>query len=153
MMKTCFLLFGVILLVLAAPATAALPDIVLDQIRQDIREIMTENGQVPPTAALDEVHGMVIREMTASQKPLEMTAVEIAAFRNEKPLVSEEEFNRVMREFKKAIQNQPLPHLVAYYERKREAKLITPRQKILCYLLTLRLADLAGVTIPPAPKG
>lgn len=151
-MKTCLLLLGVVLLVLTGPAAAALPDVVLDQIRHDIREIMTEKGQTPPTVAVDEVFGMVIREMTASQKPLEMSTADLAAFRNEKPSVSEEEFTRVMQEFKKAIKNQPLPHLLAYYDRQREAKLLTPRQKILCYLLTLRLADLSGIPIPPASK-
>lgn len=152
MIKTCFLLFGILLLVLAAPASAALPDVVLEQIRHDIREIMTDKGRPPPVAALDEVFGMVIREMTSSHKPLEMSNADVAAFRNEKPLVSEEEFTRVMQEFKKAINNQPLPHLLAYYERQREARLLTPRQKILCYLLTLRLADMSGIPIPAAPK-
>ena len=152
MIKTCFLFFGVLLLVLAAPVSAALPDVVLEQIRHDIRVIMSEKGPAPATAEVDEVCTMVVREMTESSKPLQISTADLAAFRNEKPAFSDAELTRVMQELKKAINNKPLPHLLAYYERQRQAGALTPKQKILCYLLTLNLAEHSGISIPPAPK-
>lgn len=62
---------------------------------------MTDNGQPPLVAALDEFFGMVDREMTEGEKPLAISTADLAAFRNEKPAVEDEELNRVMQELKK----------------------------------------------------
>lgn len=131
---------------------AELPDVVVQQLRYDVRDAMTKNGQIPPVAAVDETLGMVMRELNSKNYPFELSPTDLVEFRKEETSLADAEVNRVMIEFKKAIQNKQLPHLLAYYDQQRERGVLTPRQKILCYRLILRLAAAAGLKIEPAAK-
>ncbi|MFO1439795.1 MAG: hypothetical protein U1F81_15845 [Verrucomicrobiaceae bacterium] len=150
-MKTPFFLLSILVL-LVAEAMASLPDVVIQQIRYDIRDAMTQNGQSPPSGVIDETLAKVRQELESGPRPFELSPAQLVEFRNETPSVTDAEVDRLMAELKRALRGGPMPHLLAHYERQRQAKLLTPRQKILCYLITLNLAEQSGIPIPHAPK-
>lgn len=132
---------------------AAVPDIVVEQLRLDVREaMMAKDGKLPPVAAVDETLGIVMRELNSETSPFELSPSELVDFRKESTSLTNDDMNRVMLAFKKGINNKPLPHLLAYYDRLREAGVLTPRQKIICHKLLLRMAALFNIEIPPAVK-
>ena len=60
--------------------------------------------------------------------------------------------DRLMAELKRALRGGPMPYLLAHYERLRADRRLAPRQKMLCHLLILRLAETDRIPIPPPPK-
>ncbi|MBL9181509.1 MAG: hypothetical protein JNN17_05170 [Verrucomicrobiaceae bacterium] len=150
-MKTPIFLLSILVL-LVPGAFASLPDVVIQQIRRDIRDAMTQNGQMPPSGVVDETLGKVRQELESGPRPFDLSPAQLVEFRNEAPSVTDAEVDRVMAELKRALRGRPLPYLLAHYERLRIDRRLTPRQKMLCHLLTLRLSETDGLPIPSAPK-
>jgi hypothetical protein len=150
-MKTPFFLLSILVL-LVPEAMASLPDVVIQQIRYDIREAMTQNGQSPPSGVIDETLAKVRQELESGPRPFELSPAQLVEFRNETPSVTDAEVDRLMAELKRALRGGPMPYLLAHYERLRADRRLAPRQKMLCHLLILRLAETDRIPIPPPPK-
>ncbi|MFN7564306.1 MAG: hypothetical protein ACK5TH_21225 [Prosthecobacter sp.] len=133
---------------------AALPEVVVTQVRHDVRGAIIFHatpGYTPPTQEVDEILAQVLREMNSERDPFVLTPEELVDFRKDETSLTFEELARVMHLIKKAARNKPLPHLLSYYDQLLDKKALSPRQKILCHRMMLRAAAAFHLEIPPAP--
>ena len=135
-------------------ALAELPEVVVSQLRVDVRSAiirLAPKGYTPPVQEVDETLKLVVREMNAVNDPFVLTPEELVAFRKDETGLSYEELTRVMNALKKGVNNKPLPHMLAFYDHLLDGRALSPRQKILCYRMTMHAAVSSKVVIPPAP--
>lgn len=143
------------LLACGGMAHAILPEVVVTQVRHDVRGAIIFHatpGYTPPTQEVDEILAQVLREMNSERDPFVLTPEELVDFRKEETGLTFEELARVMHLIKKAAGKKPLPHLLSYYDHLLDKKALSPRQKILCNRMMLRAAAAFQLEIPPAPK-
>lgn len=142
------------LLLSCLTARAALPEVVMAQLKSDVRSAiigLAPKGYTPPVEEVDETLRTVLTELNSEQSLFELTPTDLVDFRKDSTELTIPEITRVMNALKKGVHNKPLPHLLAFYDNLRDDNALSPRQKILCYRLTLRIAAMSGVEIPPAP--
>lgn len=146
-------LVSLIVFVFSICASAGVPDVVMDQLRHDVRSAiirLAPQGYSPPVEEVDEILRTVLRELNSEDSPFDLPAAELVEFRKDQSSLSFEEIARVMNALKKGIHNKPLPHLLAFYDYLLDNRALSPRQKILCYRFIMRVATMARVEIPPA---
>ena len=153
-MRAIFLT-GLLFATLFPSVHAALPDVVMSQLRVDVRSTIIKlapKGYTPRVEEVDEILRTVLNELGSEQALFELSPADLVDFRKDTTWLTNEEVTRVMLALKKGVRHKPLPHLLAYYDDLRDDNALTPRQKILCYRLTLRVAEMSKVVIPPAPS-
>ncbi len=120
----------------ATLAVAAPPEAVLTQLRADVSSAMAGTGLPPAPAQVDQIVAGMQKEMGPGLTPFEFTPEEAAAFEAGTTTVTDADLEKAFAEMRQIVVGRPLPHLLTFYDTRRAAGQLTPRQKILCHRLS-----------------
>lgn len=113
-------------------AVAELPKSLADQLRKDVTQALTKNGEQPSKSDVDDA----MREAsTSADKVLHFNPGALAEYESGESSISAVALQEVVNDFEFLAGDMAVPKLITFYIARSKVEVLSARQRILCYVM------------------